>query len=116
MSTIEFDEEHFSHPRGTPITKRDPDMLAAEIAAKHGVRVANMLGKGRFHHLVVARAELYATLRAWGWSYPAIGVFVGRDHTTVILALSSPEKRAARSHQSKVWNATRTREESETVQ
>jgi chromosomal replication initiation ATPase DnaA len=43
----------------------------------------------------MARRELYAALRAKGWSYPAIGRFVGnRDHTTVMAALREKRRGA----------------------
>jgi hypothetical protein len=91
MSIREFDEAHFSKPVFVP-QKRDPRALARQIADNHGVTVDDLVGKSRFHHLAVARHELYATLRQWGWSYPAIGRFVGRDHTTIISAIKVPPK------------------------
>jgi chromosomal replication initiation ATPase DnaA len=61
--------------------------LAARIAGAHGVSVEEMLGPRAERHLAAARLELYRTLRALGWSYPAIGRVVGRHHTTVMAAV-----------------------------
>jgi chromosomal replication initiation ATPase DnaA len=66
----------------------DPAAVARDIARAHGVTVDELLGPLRVAHIVRARKELYATLRARGWSYPAIGNFVGgRDHSTVMAGL-----------------------------
>lgn len=42
-----------------------------------------------------ARQAFYRYLRDLGWSYPRIGAFVGRDHTTILAACrGSSEARA----------------------
>jgi chromosomal replication initiation ATPase DnaA len=72
-----------------PLPERDPEKLAREIAQRNGLLVADLKGPSRFRHIQVARTELYLALRAkpYQWSYPAIGRFVNRDHTTVLHAV-----------------------------
>ena len=94
MSTREFSQEELdSRVQHVP---RSPQEHAEGIAKKHGISVKDMIGKGRHRHLCAARVELYRALRDQGWSYPAIGRFVHRDHTTVIMALAPIEKKRAR--------------------
>jgi hypothetical protein len=67
---------------------RDPLVLAGFVADANGTTVQALLGRRRAPRLVTARRELYRKLRAWGWTYEAIGGFVGeRDHATVMYAL-----------------------------
>lgn len=98
MSAVEFTEEQIAERHAQALTPSDTARgLAIRIARAHGVRSEDVLGPSRHPHLVAARRDLYAALRAKGWSYPAIGAFVGgRDHTTVMYALASDEKRAAK--------------------
>lgn len=60
--------------------------IVGPIARSHGVSVEALRGPSRLRHIVVARHEAMAALRATGrYSYPRIGKFFGgRDHTTVI--------------------------------
>ena len=52
-------------------------------AAANGVPVAAVKGRDLHADVCRARKQVYAVLRAAGWSLPQIGRFVGRDHTTV---------------------------------
>lgn len=106
MGVVEFDEAHFEKPVVCS-AKQDPNELACIIASKHGVQVSVMLSKLRYKHLTKAREELYRELRSWGWSFPAIGHFCNRDHSTIMFALASPEERAARIQRVKEHNAMR---------
>ena len=105
MSAIEFDPEDLERraaPELSPLKPLNADLLAANIARRHGLTVDVLKSQLRYKHLVRARAELYRALREAGWSYPAIGRFVGdRDHTTILIALASPEKRLARAVRAK---------------
>jgi chromosomal replication initiation ATPase DnaA len=70
----------------------DPRRLAEAIAARWGLTRGAMLaptpkGSAPQGNALEARRELYAELRSRGWSYPEIGRFCGRDHTTVLYAL-----------------------------
>jgi chromosomal replication initiation ATPase DnaA len=110
MSAIEFDEAHFLSAEAALLRAMNtPRMaateLAARIAARHGLQAAWILGKQRTPHIMRARVELYRALREppFSWSYPAIGRFVGgRDHTTIIAALASPERKKALSLRKKM--------------
>lgn len=96
MSTKEFTEEQITGaptvPDRThvdPAPPFDPECIARAISASHGATWQEVKSPLRFAHLVNARREIYAALREHGWSFPAIGRFVGdRDHTTVMYALS----------------------------
>ncbi len=67
------------------------------VAAEHGLSVEDLIGPRRFHKFVQARHEAMWRVRAmvwpcgWGWrrwpSYPQIGRWFNRDHTTVILGV-----------------------------
>lgn len=58
--------------------------LARCIAHANEIDIGEMLGRGRAHRLVRARAILAHELRARGWSFPRIGRTINRDHTSVI--------------------------------
>jgi chromosomal replication initiation ATPase DnaA len=110
MSAIEYTEADFEQNAQKHVRSvESASDVARRIAAKHHCSVAHMLSKLRYAHLVRARLELYQVLRTppFSWSLPAIGRFTNRDHTTVMLALASPEKRAAKAHRTKVAHATR---------
>jgi chromosomal replication initiation ATPase DnaA len=92
MSDREFTEEELS---GTteyillpPIfTIQDATKLAERIAESIGTTVKHLLSHSRYITLVQARKELYKILRSKNWSYPDIGRFANRDHTTIMAAL-----------------------------
>ncbi len=76
-----------------------PPRVAAvirEVAEAHQVSVESLLIKSRRHGLDAARAEAMWRVRALYWphmgrfrpSYPMIGRWFGRDHTSVINAVS----------------------------
>ena len=54
------------------------------VAAKHKLQPYDLLGHDRFGHFVAARREAMLRLREAGFSYPQIGAFLGRDHSTVV--------------------------------
>jgi len=65
-----------------------------DVATRHNMTVAEMIGKDRRPRYIRARQEAMYLLRHAGYSYPQIGRFVGgRDHTT---ALHGERKHAAR--------------------
>jgi chromosomal replication initiation ATPase DnaA len=55
-----------------------------QVARETRVNAADILSRDRDRRVMRARRELYVRLRAEGYSYPAIGKMVGRDHTTVL--------------------------------
>lgn len=93
MGCIEFTPEDLGRAPEKVLTGLpfDPHALAEQVAHRWGTTCGEMFAKSpgaRGKHLLAARADLYAELRARRWSYPMIGKFCGdRDHTTVILAL-----------------------------
>ena len=104
MSAIEFSQDDLERAvsrvtLGLAKAHGSAEQAAEEVARRHGVRVREMLGPCRETHLVRARLDLYRVLRAepFSWSYPSIGRFVGgRDHTSILYALMSDEKKAAK--------------------
>ena len=97
MSAIEYTEEDIlrAHHRGYPRAERAVD-TAARVAAKYGLTTEEMLSPSHDPFLANARRELYAILRARGWSYPRIGKFANRDHSSVMTALNKKKKRKPR--------------------
>ena len=63
-----------------------PSQLIATVAAAHGL-TPEQLRHDRQRPAPAARAEVYRALRELGWSYPRIGDFFGRHHTTVMVAI-----------------------------
>ncbi len=60
------------------------DEALNDVSARTGVAASDIMGRRRLRHVVQARAELVRVLRGKGWSYPAIGEKLGRDHTSVM--------------------------------
>lgn len=65
--------------------------VAEQIATIYGLTREDLLGKCRDAIHVEARLALYRKLRDAKWSYPMIGEFVGRHHTTIMYALGANE-------------------------
>ena len=69
-----------------PIMKR----VAHEVAAENGIEVADMQGPARARMISIPRQEAYFRIREeTGASYPEIGAFFGRDHTTIIAGITA---------------------------
>lgn len=68
-----------------------PPTILAQVAADHGCTVPDLLGRDRSRHLVAARIDAAHRLRDLDLSTPEIGRLLGgRDHTTILNALSRP--------------------------
>jgi chromosomal replication initiation ATPase DnaA len=66
----------------------DPSAYLNEICNLFHVTPEDVLGERRHSQLVKSRHLFWACLREHGkWSYPVIGDYVGRDHTTVMVAI-----------------------------
>ncbi len=108
MTTTELTELDLEARALALESPRDPGAAATRIAKRHGIGILDIMGPCRLRHVVRARFELYRTLRDFGWSYPAIGKFVGdRDHTTVIAALRKGEAAATVALRQKRWRELR---------
>lgn len=77
---------------GVPLWVSD---LINEIARKHCVRVARIIGKDRSSAVVIARNEVLYEVRRRNprLSFPKIGLWFGRDHTAVMFAIASHARR-----------------------
>lgn len=68
----------------------DPVDFAGTIASVYGYSYDELTAPGRRPPLVALRAVLAHYLRRRGFSLPAIGRVLGRDHSTVINMLRMP--------------------------
>lgn len=83
------------------IPRTPAQQIIVDIAHKHGLTYADLVGHRRWRHMVPARDEAMAAVKAlkvdgdkWSYSLPVIGrLFGGRDHTTVLTALRRHAKR-----------------------
>jgi chromosomal replication initiation ATPase DnaA len=96
MGILEFTEEEISAHRlaGETLTF---DAAVLRVMERHGIESSRgLLARDRHQHVVRARQELYAILRAQGWSYPSIGrACGGRDHCTIMHALKKDRRKSA---------------------
>jgi chromosomal replication initiation ATPase DnaA len=51
----------------------------------------DLVGRKRRKYVTYARFALYTALRRRGWSYLAIGAFLGRDHATIMYGVRAAE-------------------------
>ncbi len=61
-----------------------------QILVRYGENLRRLVSNNRDRHIVECRTDVANYLRARGWSYPRIGEFMHRDHTS-ILNLVSPD-------------------------
>lgn len=66
------------------IVVRDLNNPLREIASKRGLRLENVLAKGRSEPEVACRAVMAHYLRSRGLSFPRIGQMLNRDHTSIL--------------------------------
>lgn len=55
------------------------------------VSADDIMSRRRIRPITQARFALYAALRQRGWSYPRIGNFMGRDHSSVLVGVRKAE-------------------------
>lgn len=79
------------------LRERDLLTVAQDIARELHVTVEDMFSRSRERPHPEGRGRFYAYLFALGWSYPAIGRLVSRDHTSIISSLATygVQRRAA---------------------
>lgn len=66
--------------------------IAKFVAKVTGIRYVAMQSRDRSVHIVRGRAIYSAIMRAHGFSYPAIGEFLNRDHTTIMALVKNCER------------------------
>jgi len=78
-------------PEPEPMTYQYTISAARRIAqaalVPHGMTWTEAMGPSRTLPYTAARAAVYKALREHGWSLMKIGIFCGRDHTTIMNAL-----------------------------
>jgi hypothetical protein len=67
--------------------------IAQAALVPHGMTWTDAMGPRRTLPYTVARAAVYKALRKHGWSLMKIGIFCGRDHTTIMNALHPKKDR-----------------------
>ena len=67
--------------------------IAQAALVPHGMTWTDAMSPARTLPYVHARRDVYAALRKHGWSLMKIGIFCGRDHTTVLNALQPKKDR-----------------------
>jgi hypothetical protein len=65
------------------------DHLIRDVLDQHQVDLDQVRAKSREVRIVRARRHVCWVLRQAGWSFPRIGQFIERDHTTVMHAIRS---------------------------
>lgn len=59
--------------------------IATEVAARHSLTLGDLSGRSTCRHIAVARQEaMWEVWTATNFSFPRIGAFFNRDHTTVL--------------------------------
>lgn len=61
----------------------DAGLVMERWAAEQGLTMAALWEDNRLTHMVEARRRVATYLRHHRWSYPRIGRFLHRDHTTI---------------------------------
>lgn len=68
--------------------------ITAAVAARHGLRPAELLGERRLAAYSRARDEAWAEIHATGkFSTPQIGRAFNRDHSTVVVGIQRHKER-----------------------
>ena len=81
-------------PADIPIS--DAHRIMREVCEKHGLTKAELLSARRDVTIVAARQEaMYRMSKETSMSMPAIGMRLGRDHTTVIYGVRKHAERLA---------------------
>ena len=67
-----------------PKTRPDLDEIAIDTCQKYKITVKDLVSKNRKYNLVCARAEMCKIARLHGYTLVEIGLFLHRDHTTMM--------------------------------
>jgi chromosomal replication initiation ATPase DnaA len=87
VSTVELTEEEMSLAADRALDSR-PEQILREVAFRHGIDVAAIIGPDRYEEIVAARHEAAFEIRArCRLSTPGIGRLLNRDHQTIIHAI-----------------------------
>jgi hypothetical protein len=76
-----------------PYTMSAARRIAQAALVPHGMTWTDAMSAARTLPYVHARRDVYTALRKHGWSLSKIGIFCGRDHTTVMNALHPKKDR-----------------------
>lgn len=71
------------------------EVIVARVAVELGVTAEDVFSRAKSKTIARARAAAMREARAkYGFSYPELGRFFGRDHTSVMYALKGKKSRA----------------------
>ena len=74
-------------PPAFQYTLSDARRIARAALSPHNMTWTDAMSPARTLPYTDARRDVYAALRKHGWSLKKIGLFCGRDHTTIMNAL-----------------------------
>jgi|HubBroStandDraft_6_1064221.scaffolds.fasta_scaffold1127873_2 chromosomal replication initiation ATPase DnaA len=80
------------------LRERDLDAIALDVAARRGVPLAELCGRGRTQSVARARHEVWWRIRHHPERYlslPEIARLFGRDHTTIMAGIEAHAQRLA---------------------
>jgi chromosomal replication initiator protein len=77
-------------PEGSPLER-----IAEKVAERFRVPVKALRGPSRVKNVAWARQVAMSVARSTGFSFPQIGAFFGRDHSTVMHSCAKVGERAA---------------------
>ena len=80
------------------LRERDLDAIAVDVAARRGVPLAELCGRGRTQSVARARHEVWWRIRHHPERYlslPEIARLFGRDHTTIKAGIEAHAQRLA---------------------
>ena len=69
-------------------------LIAERVAAAYGVTLSDLRSRSTDREIKAARGQAYADIMATGlYSYPRVGRFFGRDHTTIVKVIQNRARR-----------------------
>lgn len=75
-------------------SRREMERIVLDVAARAGIPIEDVMGRSRSRSVVAARQDaMHAAYATGKYSFPAIGDFFERDHTTVMHAVSAAQER-----------------------
>lgn len=76
---------------GVPLQKMD--LITAQVAGRAGLSIKALRSPRRTREIAHARQRAYLILHDAGYSFPQIGRYFNRDHTTVMFGVKRERER-----------------------
>jgi chromosomal replication initiation ATPase DnaA len=87
MNAISFDRYHYA--RVLRLMSPEARAIVDAVSAEWKLPASAIISSSRYPAIVAARSDIMRRMRALGWSYPRIGLEIGRDHSSVQYAVSN---------------------------